>query len=271
MTEDEEILDDISSNLLSGKLVVIQDAIKPEVAEMVFRLLNGGSLRWQKRTGSPPGTSPHYNVSKSELSRDTIPSTLSSIVNMFHHRKTKVFFESISGRSCENAVGFGFNRFEAEDYDNPISTFYQDHTLHVSWYLQKDWPLTHGGLFNWHPAKSTYGKNVNFRFNDLVLFLPGPSQIHSVHPVNFWVDDKRTLIDGRYSAGTSSLHSDMDEALDMFSTGDGINRLSFNQAGKLIREIDETVDSASSDALAALRDRLEEYIHPYDESTLVIN
>jgi len=207
--EDDDLLSEIRSNLLKGKLVIIQDAFTAEFAEYAWRQLDRDDVVWKKEhlrvDGEEPGcfSSRHVIPDASSMSPK-----LRMVLDVFENIKSKEFLEGISGRSLANIPSLNPNWFKQYDYSNPHAD--TQYSLQFVWYLSKDWDPTYGGAFYWFPSSTLEGGYHYPKFNALYLMLPTPSTIHAVTPVAWWAENKLLSIAGFYDTNEEAFRSLLD-------------------------------------------------------------
>jgi len=265
---DEELLVDIRTALLQGKLVVVRNAFRPKMADYVWDLMNDEAISWEEYT-VPWKTTPHFKTSRS------ITHDLDFLVDRFEHKISKEFFEQLSGRSCATISDMHPTWMKPKDFSNPLSTFKEDHSLYFSWHLKKDGSLTDGGAHTWHPAKGMKSKYIDVKFNDLLLYIPRAKAVHSINPVAFWAENKRFSIDGWCKANPNSTPTatNIEDNVKLFSTAGEMNALTFKQASTMMVDVDTALKECIGprEELLDLKDRVEEYLSPEDKTIFVIN
>lgn len=199
--EDEDLLDEIRWNMWNGNLVKLQDAFKPEFANLIKAALDRDDLDWDKigtRASTRAGVT-GYVSQKNLLQRP--PSDLGDALEVFKHPKSKRFMETISGRDCSDTEAFAPIWVKPGEYSSPHSDYVRRRSVAVVWHLtEQPWDPSFGGAFTWLRDKSSRDSYHHADFNTLVganfhglflacltlifqyLFNPNPSTIHHVTP-----------------------------------------------------------------------------------------
>lgn len=266
--EDEDLLDEIRWNMWNGNLVKLQDAFKPEFANLIKAALDRDDLDWDKigtRASTRAGVT-GYVSQKNLLQRP--PSDLGDALEVFKHPKSKRFMETISGRDCSDTEAFAPIWVKPGEYSSPHSDYVRRRSVAVVWHLtEQPWDPSFGGAFTWLRDKSSRDSYHHADFNTLYLFNPNPSTIHHVTPVTFWSEGKRLGVLGWYLTDSKQLTDD--EIDDLIADDDNLKRLSHAQAKWLVNdmETDGISDPDRVQKLAELRSTaINELLEPVNDS-----
>mmetsp|Transcript_22561 Transcript_22561/g.53259 ORF Transcript_22561/g.53259 Transcript_22561/m.53259 type:complete len:627 (+) Transcript_22561:76-1956(+) len=260
LLEDDKLMGEIRDNLRAGKLVVIKQAFKRKFAERVWEMLDN----------QVSGTA----------------AELRNAVGVIDHPETSAFFEELSGRRCR-AKRAQRAWFRPGHYQDPHNDFGQNgfgnrkedtRSLGFIWWLAKAWSPGRerwGGEYVWYPSKVMSAMFNKPGFNELFLFLPTASSVHSVEYVEQWSKSKLLSIISWFHAGVGEYPvANTNQLEDLARTKDW-NKLSYEQAKFIVHEMNPasfTADVSGQTLLLELKEKVaKQYLYPSDDSAFYID
>jgi Rps23 Pro-64 3,4-dihydroxylase Tpa1-like proline 4-hydroxylase len=280
LLEDDETLADVRKSVRSGQLVVIRDAFIHEFAEYVWMQLDRNDIDWTRQCDIPtpqlvPG---HVTTCKHVPEKRSYSTELLEVMDMLNNTKTKDFMEAISGRKCSgpNTENIVPTWYKTGDFSSPHTHFKGTRSISFLWNLSKDWDPSWGGAFYWSPAGNMEDGYHYPTFNTLLLFLPTPTSVHMVTPVDKNANGKFLQLGGWYSTGgeKDSALAIHDPIEDIYIHEEDHNRLTADAAAWIAHDMDVdtiTKDPIRKQKLLGLRKAIaNEYLYPLDKSTHVI-
>ena len=126
----------------------------------------------------------------------------------------------------------------------------------------------------WHPAKVMPASQMKPGFNELFLFLPTASSVHSVDHVEQWSEGKLLSIISWFHAGVGEYPvANIDQLEDLARTEDW-NKLSYEQAKFVADELNPasfTADATRQNLLFEMKEKVaKQYLYPIDDSAYYI-
>ncbi|EJK53755.1 hypothetical protein THAOC_26737, partial [Thalassiosira oceanica] len=263
---DDELMGEIRDNLRAGKLVVVKQAFKRKFAERVWEMLDN----------QVSGTA----------------AELRNAMGVIDHPETSAFFEELSGRRCraKRAQWAWFRRGHYSDPHNDFGSRGHTHknglgnrkqdtrTLGFIWWLAKDWSPGKerwGGRFVWYPSKVTPAMFNKPGFNELFLFLPTASSVHSVEHVEQWSKSKLLSIISWFHAGVGEYPVANINQLEDLARAEDWNKLSYEQAKFIADEMNPalfTADVSRQSLLIEMKEKVtKQYLYPSDDSAFYID
>jgi len=195
--DDDSVKATITEQLASGRAVVIQEAIRAEVAERVHAGLDA-STRWKPYEGAAPFF--HYRHHNLYDPAD-LPEAAVEVRNAFDGEGAKALMSELSARDCHGPADFGASLYLGGDHSLPHQDFGIGRSVAFIWYLTKRWdPRWGGGLF-WCPS----GTTVMPQFNSLVLFVVSQESAHFVTTVSPYARERRLSLNGWWTSSTADL------------------------------------------------------------------
>lgn len=303
--EDEVLLDEIKSKLLEGRLVVIQDAFKPEFAEFVHSQISSDDVDWtrEQHITSSDGIqrivlkdTGEENESLSEEIRSIIAqstwesswqrvvgqvekksSTNSRIVSqlqrMLAATGSRTFMhEKICTRSCMGSdVEVEVNEHNGGDYSTYQNGFAGWRSVNMIWQLSKDWDSKWGGAFFWGQSKTMQTGYHYPTFNSLVLYIPTPYSTFYVTPVSNIAKGRLLSVDMKYTTHEDTRSLSIDDPLEEKFGGKEM-LLTAKDAAFIVNMDTGGVDLTEErkGKLTELKESVENYLNPYDDWNLVI-
>jgi Rps23 Pro-64 3,4-dihydroxylase Tpa1-like proline 4-hydroxylase len=277
LLEDDETLADIRKSVRNGQLVVIRDAFIPEFAEHVWKQLDRDDLDWKRRSYIPQlELVPGHLSCKHALDKSSYSTELLEVMDMLNNQKTKAFMETLSGRNCSGPTGnIAPTWYKPGEYSSPHTDFTFMRSFTFLWNLSKDWDPSWGGAFHWSPAGNMEDGYHYPTFNTLLLFLPTPTSVHMVTPVEKNAKGKRLVLGGSFVAGGGEdAFTTQDPIEDIYIHEKDHNQLNADAAAWIAHDMDVdkiTKDPIRKQKLLGLREAIaNEYLYPLDKSTHVI-
>ncbi|MEO8548335.1 MAG: 2OG-Fe(II) oxygenase family protein [Kofleriaceae bacterium] len=183
-----ELVSQVATQLQAGRLVVIPDAIQPELAHEVWRALDAHQDWYPfETTSSSPGFHfSHHNID------EPLPDTVRDAMALFKSESTRRFAQSISGRPCSGGTSITASWYQPGDFSLPHTDSAATRTVAFVWHLARDWDDVWGGQLVWCPT----GAFVFPRFNSLSMFNVTGTSLHFVAAVSRRAMGKRLGLNG---------------------------------------------------------------------------
>jgi len=194
--DDEAVVRRIGSELDGGRAVVIQNALRAELAEKVHRELDACTA-WKPYEGASPFF--HYRHHNLYAEKEFPPSVL-ELKREFDDPSTKEFIGRLSKRDCSGVLDFGASWYLPGDHSLPHQDSGLDRSVAFLWHLTKNWDSCWGGGFFWCPS----GTTVLPQFNCLTLFNVSAGSSHFVTVVSQCAREKRLALNGWWTGKTAS-------------------------------------------------------------------
>ena len=303
--EDEVLLGEIKSKLFEGRLVVIQDAFKPEFAEFVHSQISSDDVAWtrEQHITSPDGIqrivlkdTEEENEYLSEEIRSNIAqstwesswqrvvgqiekksSTNSKLVSQLQRMlaatgSRRFMHEKICTRSCMGSdVEVEVNEHNGGDYSTYQNGFAGWRSVNMIWQLSKDWDSTWGGAFFWGQSKTMETGYHYPAFNSLVLYIPTPYSTFYVTPVSNFATGRLLSVDIKFTTHEDTRSLSIDDPLEkMF--GEKEILLTAEDAAFIVNMDTGGVGLTEErkEKLSELKDSVVNYLDPFDDWNLVI-
>jgi hypothetical protein len=175
---DPAIQEDVAQALAQGRAVLVQDALRPELAEAAYAFLTE-SAAWQEEYYFNPDR-PYFQFHRTSITWPlAMPPALRAVARSLGAPGAKAFMQALCGVDCTGTFGLCAASNRAGDYSLPHNDNSGLRALTYIWYVSKGWRPDWGGHLVWCPT----GSLVTPAFNSLVLFRVTRESLHFVTPV----------------------------------------------------------------------------------------
>mmetsp|Transcript_25870 Transcript_25870/g.61490 ORF Transcript_25870/g.61490 Transcript_25870/m.61490 type:complete len:635 (+) Transcript_25870:384-2288(+) len=267
--EDDELLDDIRSQLVKGKLVVIRNAFQTEFAEYVQSVLLGNDIDWKHKRNNSLQSLPEQFY-QSQLTKD--------IRGVFNSDKTKNFMTKLVGRDCHGSnPDLTFSEFRPGDHTSLNSDVTNEiaRSTTMIWDLSSEnWSREFGGAFYWGNARIPDGGYFDPMFNTLLLFNPSETTKYMFTPVLRNAVGRRFAVNAKYTSRDDMSYSVKRPIEEMYGDVASYNLLNSREASWIVHVMDPN-DAAEPKRRQKLRDLKtsvrDNYPDPIDDTIFIIN
>jgi len=196
------LIEEVSNQLVDGRLIVIRNAFQEAFAERMFGCLDQFRDWKVYEDYQPHFHYRHHNIYDENL----FPSELQQCRKFFSSDETRRFVPQLSRRDCSGDTTFSASLYLPGDHSLPHNDFTtradQPRQTAFVWHLTKEWQDDWGGEFFW----CKQGRSLAPEFNTLLLFNVDAHSKHLVTLVSPHAKGKRLAISGWWhgSAGSSA-------------------------------------------------------------------
>ncbi|EJK76985.1 hypothetical protein THAOC_01215 [Thalassiosira oceanica] len=242
LLDDDDLLDEIKSALLDGKLVIIRDAFRIEYARHVMNTtiadIEKNQHSWNRGFNRIKPEIPGHYSSRANLERPKYSDEMKLALDPLDHPKSLEFFRTLVGHKVDSLGLLRPSIYEKGDYTNPHS----DHSADDLTFL---WHLSDEDYFEtWYHHAS---------FNTVYMFISRKENIHGVTPVSWWSKGTRLTIGGWYKLGSNDEQPlTDDQVLELAENGD-LSELTWAQKRWLARDMSAEAFAAGTSQLASLQ------------------
>jgi Rps23 Pro-64 3,4-dihydroxylase Tpa1-like proline 4-hydroxylase len=193
---DASVVDQISSHLRAGRLIIIPDALDSDFAERVYAALDK-CTKWRPYEDFDRNFHyRHHNLYDPE----DYPSALKECERVFGSKATRGFVERLSGRPCWAPLSLGASWYQPGDHSLPHQDESFERQVAFVWHLTRDWDSSWGGHLVWCPT----GTLIKPMFNCLQLFVVSSTSLHFVSVVSGRAQGKRLTVNGWWNGSKQS-------------------------------------------------------------------
>lgn len=258
--EDPTTMADVSKRLKAGEVVVLQDAFRPEFAEMVHAELSAKNVAWELNEAYFPDGyhHRHHNV----YDQGSWSARLNATLAMMAAPASQRFMQELTGRDCSGETQGAPSWYKEGDHSLPHTDWVAQRTVSYVWHLSKSWRPEWGGALYWAQndhAVATYPAS----FNTLVLFSVTTRSAHFVTTVSPHHKGKRLTFNGWWqSSWMPSAADDLEGALTDEERRSALTHTQLQSITDTLNSPWENIPAERREALQGMRKELIEEIFP---------
>ena len=145
--DDPATMAGISERLKAGEVVVLEEAFRPEFAEMVHAELSSKNVAWELNEAyfADGYHHRHHNVYDRSSWSARLNATLATLASPASQR----FMQELTGRDCSGETQGAPSWYKAGDHSLPHTDWVGQRTVSYVWHLSKSWQPEWGGALYW--------------------------------------------------------------------------------------------------------------------------
>lgn len=172
---EDEALDEIKIRLREGKVVILRDAFRDELAEAMHEQLDFlTDHEWDLNEDYFPDG--YHFKHKNIYDKNNFPPLFQQVNQMFESEATRTFLSELSGRDCSGDISGAPSFYSAGDHSLPHTDHIGQRSVAYIWHLSQNWQPEWGGALYWAPEPLANAYH-HASFNTLVLFSVTPFSV----------------------------------------------------------------------------------------------
>tara|TARA_B110001452_G_scaffold102607_2_gene85165 strand:- start:279 stop:1244 length:966 start_codon:yes stop_codon:yes gene_type:complete len=253
--------EDIGRRLRDGEVVVLQDAFRPEFAEMVHAELSDKSVAWELNEAYFPDgyAHRHHNV----YDRESWSARLNATLDVFSDAASQQLMSELTGRDCSGPTQGAPSWYKDGDHSLPHTDWVGQRTVSYVWHLSKNWRPEWGGALYWAQndhAVATYPAS----FNTLVLFSVTTRSAHFVTTVSPHHKGRRLTFNGWWqSAWSPQPQDDLEVAMQVGTRRDALTHTQLQAVSDIVGDRFQNIDDERRETLRQLCAEVKEDFFPH--------
>lgn len=172
---EQETLDDIKARLREGKVVILRDAFRTELADAMHEQLDFLTDEEWNLHEDYFADGYHFKH-KNIYDKNDFPPLFQDVNRMFESTATKDFLTELSGRDCSGEISGAPSFYSAGDHSLPHTDHIGQRSVAYIWHLSRNWRPEWGGALYWAPEPLANAYH-HASFNTLVLFSVTPFSV----------------------------------------------------------------------------------------------